>query len=152
MPRPKKPSVEALFHAWLLTLPDIHYVGHTHAPAVNGILCSPRAREFATKRIVPDEVVCCDVESVFVPTRSGTAVGEGDPHAHGIIYEKISAATTGVVAGKPRHHLTGQNRRGCAVRDADGRKDCRHLVGRGGSRRAGFFITEASGAHCGTTR
>ena len=65
--RSKKPSVEALFHAWLLTLPDIHYVGHTHAPAVNGILCSPRAREFAAKRIVPDEIVCCDVESVFVP-------------------------------------------------------------------------------------
>jgi rhamnose utilization protein RhaD (predicted bifunctional aldolase and dehydrogenase) len=63
----KKPSVEALFHAWLLTLPDINYVGHTHAPAVNGILCSPRADEFATKRIFPDEIVCCDVASVFVP-------------------------------------------------------------------------------------
>ena len=63
----KKPSVEALFHAWLLTLQGIHYVGHTHAPAVNAILCSPRARQFATKRILPDEIVCCDVESVFVP-------------------------------------------------------------------------------------
>ena len=63
----KKPSVEALFHAWLLTLPDINYVGHTHAPAVNGILCSPRAHEFATRRIFPDEIVCCDVASVFVP-------------------------------------------------------------------------------------
>jgi rhamnose utilization protein RhaD (predicted bifunctional aldolase and dehydrogenase) len=63
----KKPSVEALFHAWFLTLPDIHYVGHTHAPAANGVLCSPRAREFAEKRIFPDEIVCCDVASVFVP-------------------------------------------------------------------------------------
>jgi rhamnose utilization protein RhaD (predicted bifunctional aldolase and dehydrogenase) len=63
----KKPSVEALFHAWFLTLPGINFVGHTHAPAVNGILCSSRAREFATKRIFPDEIVCCDVESVFVP-------------------------------------------------------------------------------------
>jgi len=63
----KKPSVEALFHAWLLTLPEILYVGHTHASAVNAILCSPRAREFASKRIFPDEIVCCDVESVFVP-------------------------------------------------------------------------------------
>jgi rhamnose utilization protein RhaD (predicted bifunctional aldolase and dehydrogenase) len=63
----KKPSVEALFHAWFLTLPNIHYVGHTHAPAVNGILCSPRAREFAIKRVFPDEIVCCDVASVFVP-------------------------------------------------------------------------------------
>jgi len=63
----KKPSVEALFHAWLLTLPGIKFVGHTHAPAVNGILCSPRGREFAGKRIFPDEIVCCDVESVYVP-------------------------------------------------------------------------------------
>jgi rhamnose utilization protein RhaD (predicted bifunctional aldolase and dehydrogenase) len=63
----KKPSVEALFHAWFLTLPGINYVAHTHAPVVNGILCSPRAREFAGKRIFPDEIVCCDVASVFVP-------------------------------------------------------------------------------------
>ena len=66
-PKAKKPSVEALFHAWLLTLPGIEFVGHTHAPAVNAILCSPRAAEFATKRIFPDEVVCCDVASVFIP-------------------------------------------------------------------------------------
>ena len=63
----KKPSVEALFHAWLLSLPGIEFVGHTHAPAVNSILCSPRAREFAEKRIFPDEIVCCDVASVFIP-------------------------------------------------------------------------------------
>ena len=63
----KKPSVEALFHAWLLTLPGIEFVGHTHAPAVNSILCSPRAEEFTTKRIFPDEIVCCDVASVFIP-------------------------------------------------------------------------------------
>lgn len=63
----KKPSVEALFHAFLLSLPGIEFVGHTHAPQVNSILCSPRAREFATKRIFPDEIVCCDVASVFIP-------------------------------------------------------------------------------------
>jgi rhamnose utilization protein RhaD (predicted bifunctional aldolase and dehydrogenase) len=63
----KKPSVEALFHGYFLSLPGVEFVGHTHAPAVNGILCSPRAREFATKRVFPDEIVCCDVASVFVP-------------------------------------------------------------------------------------
>jgi len=63
----RKPSVEALFHAWFLTLPGVNFVGHTHAPSVNGILCSPRAKEFATRRVFPDEIVCCDVESVFVP-------------------------------------------------------------------------------------
>lgn len=63
----KKPSVEALFHAYLLSLPGIEFVGHTHAPQVNSILCSPRAKEFAVKRLFPDEIVCCDVASVFVP-------------------------------------------------------------------------------------
>lgn len=66
-PKAKKPSVEALFHAFLLSLPGIEFVGHTHAPHVNAILCSPRAQEFATKRIFPDEIVCCDVASVFIP-------------------------------------------------------------------------------------
>ena len=63
----KKPSVETLFHAYLLSLPGIEFVGHTHAPAVNQILCSPRAKEFAHKRIVPDEVICCGSESLFIP-------------------------------------------------------------------------------------
>ncbi len=65
--RDRKPSVESLFHAWLLTLPGIEFVGHTHPPCCNGVLCSPRAREFASKRLFPDEIVCCDVESVLVP-------------------------------------------------------------------------------------
>jgi rhamnose utilization protein RhaD (predicted bifunctional aldolase and dehydrogenase) len=62
-----KPSVEALFHGYLLGLPDVSFVGHVHAIAVNQILCSPRAREFAEKRIFPDEIVCCGAESVLVP-------------------------------------------------------------------------------------
>jgi rhamnose utilization protein RhaD (predicted bifunctional aldolase and dehydrogenase) len=63
----KKPSIEALFHAYLLTLPGVRCVGHVHAIAVNQILCSPRAREFAERRACPDEIVMCGVESVFVP-------------------------------------------------------------------------------------
>ncbi len=63
----KKPSIEALFHAWLLSLPEIGFVGHTHPVAVNAILCSPLAESFATRRMCPDEVVCCGPASVFVP-------------------------------------------------------------------------------------
>jgi rhamnose utilization protein RhaD (predicted bifunctional aldolase and dehydrogenase) len=63
----KRPSVEALLHAHLLSLPGIEFVGHTHASRVNAILCSPRAEEFAAKRIFPDEIVCCDAASVFIP-------------------------------------------------------------------------------------
>ena len=65
--RAKKPSVEAVFHAWLLSLPDIKFVGHSHATTVDQILCSPRAREFAERRMFPDEIVCCGVASVFIP-------------------------------------------------------------------------------------
>jgi rhamnose utilization protein RhaD (predicted bifunctional aldolase and dehydrogenase) len=63
----KKPSVEAIFHAYLLTLPGVNFVGHTHPVAVNALLCSKHARTFATRRLFPDEIVCCGVESVFVP-------------------------------------------------------------------------------------
>lgn len=63
----KKPSVEAAFHAYLLSLPDVDFVGHTHPVAVNSLLCSEHAETFATRRLCPDEVVCCGVESVLVP-------------------------------------------------------------------------------------
>ena len=66
-PKAKKPSVEAVFHAWLLTLPGINFIGHAHAKAVNQILCSPRAKDFACHRMFPDEIVCCSVASVLVP-------------------------------------------------------------------------------------
>jgi rhamnose utilization protein RhaD (predicted bifunctional aldolase and dehydrogenase) len=63
----KKPSIESLFHAWLLTLRDVNYVGHCHPVAANQVLCSPRARDFAERRLFPDEVVCCGPQSVFIP-------------------------------------------------------------------------------------
>ncbi len=63
----RKPSTEALFHAYLLGLPDVHFVGHTHPLKVNALACSPRAAEFATKRLFPDEIVCCGAQSVLVP-------------------------------------------------------------------------------------
>jgi len=63
----KKPSTEALFHAYLLSLPGIEWVAHTHPIAVNGILCSPRAADFAKQRSFPDDIVCCGDESVLVP-------------------------------------------------------------------------------------
>lgn len=63
----KKPSVEALFHAYLLSLPGVNFVGHTHPIAVNAFLCSRAARDLASTRIFPDEIVCCGDSSVLVP-------------------------------------------------------------------------------------
>jgi rhamnose utilization protein RhaD (predicted bifunctional aldolase and dehydrogenase) len=66
-PSDRKPSVEAVFHAFLLTLPGVDFVGHTHPTTVNQILCTQHARTFARHRICPDEIVCCGPESVLVP-------------------------------------------------------------------------------------
>ncbi len=63
----KKPSIEAMFHAWLLTLEGVRFVGHCHPTSVNQILCSPRARDFAELRMFPDEIVFCGAASVYVP-------------------------------------------------------------------------------------
>ena len=68
-PAQPKPSVEAVFHAYFLTLPGIDVVGHTHPVAVNSILCAGEAvaLKFANERRFPDEIVCCAAKSVLVP-------------------------------------------------------------------------------------
>ena len=62
-----KPSVETFFHAYLLTLPEVHFVGHAHPIAANQILCSRKAEIFAKRRQCPDEVVCCGPVSLLLP-------------------------------------------------------------------------------------
>lgn len=74
-PAARKPSVEAVFHSWLLGLPGVNFVGHTHPVAVNALLCSDRAPDFAARRLFPDEIVCCGPSSVRVPyTDPGAAL------------------------------------------------------------------------------
>ena len=63
----KKPSLEAMFHAILLSEPGVQFVAHCHPLNVNRVLCSPRAAEFAEYRLFPDQVVYCGARSVFVP-------------------------------------------------------------------------------------
>jgi rhamnose utilization protein RhaD (predicted bifunctional aldolase and dehydrogenase) len=62
-----KPSVETFFHAQLLTLSGVNYVGHAHPIPVNQILCSPLSHSFAMERRFPDEVVCCGPVSLLIP-------------------------------------------------------------------------------------
>lgn len=64
---PGLPSVEVTFHAMLLAECGVQYIGHTHPVAINRILCSTRAQEFAAHRLFPDEAVLCGPESAFVP-------------------------------------------------------------------------------------
>ncbi|MEK6570685.1 MAG: class II aldolase/adducin family protein [Bacteroidota bacterium] len=61
-----RPSVETIFHAWLLRQEGVKFVGHTHPLEVNKILCSGRAAEFAERRLFPDEVVYCGPKSLLI--------------------------------------------------------------------------------------
>jgi rhamnose utilization protein RhaD (predicted bifunctional aldolase and dehydrogenase) len=62
-----RPSVEVTFHAMLLAECGVQVIAHTHPVAVNQILCSSRAEQFAQRRMFPDEVVLCGPRSVLVP-------------------------------------------------------------------------------------
>ena len=67
-PKAKRvPSVEVTFHAALLADCGVQCIAHTHPVAINRIMCSSRAEEFAANRMFPDEVVLCGPRSVFVP-------------------------------------------------------------------------------------
>jgi len=62
-----RPSVETVLHALVLQLDGVNFVGHTHPTAVNSLLCSQRAEEWASARLFPDHVVYCGPASVYVP-------------------------------------------------------------------------------------
>jgi len=61
------PSIEVTFHAALLEDCSVQCIAHTHPVAVNRVLCSSRAEQFAANRVFPDEVVLCGPRSVYVP-------------------------------------------------------------------------------------
>lgn len=63
---PVMPSVETFLHAYLLSLADINWVGHTHPTPVNAILCSSNSREAVSGRLFPDEIVCCGPAVCYV--------------------------------------------------------------------------------------
>ncbi len=66
-PKRKSRVSKPFFTPGLLTLEGVNFVGHCHPVSANQVLCSPRARDFAERRLFPDEVVCCGSSSVFVP-------------------------------------------------------------------------------------
>lgn len=64
---PLRPSVEVTFHAALLADCGARFIAHTHPTAVNRILCSSRAEQFAHGSLFPDQVVLCGPDAIFVP-------------------------------------------------------------------------------------
>ncbi|MBN1966967.1 MAG: class II aldolase [Anaerolineae bacterium] len=66
-PAAPHPSLEFSLHAMLLdALPDVHYIGHTHPTAVNQILCSNRAEQFAYHCLFPDQITVCG-PAAYIP-------------------------------------------------------------------------------------
>lgn len=65
----RMPSVETLLHAYLLTLPGIGFIGHTHVTSINGILCSENGWTVFAQggRLFPDEIVVCGPAPCCVP-------------------------------------------------------------------------------------
>ena len=61
------PSIEVSFHAMLLNDCGVKFIGHTHPTAINQIMCSEYAADFALKRRFPDEVVLYGPQSALVP-------------------------------------------------------------------------------------
>ena len=67
-PEGLRPSVETVMHAYLLSLPEIRFVAHTHPTPVNALLCSQRAEELAQGgRLFPEEVALCGEVPCWVP-------------------------------------------------------------------------------------
>jgi len=63
----RSPSIEVSFHAMLLNECGAKYIGHTHPSAINQIMCSEYAEDFALQRRFPDEAVLCGPVSALVP-------------------------------------------------------------------------------------
>lgn len=78
-PEAAPPSIEATFHALLLGLEGIRFVGHTHPTVVNALLCSRTAEEYFSGSLFPDQIVVCGPRPLLVPYTD-----PGLPLAHAI--------------------------------------------------------------------
>ncbi|HWL54978.1 MAG TPA: class II aldolase/adducin family protein [Chthoniobacteraceae bacterium] len=58
---------DTLLFAELFQFEGIRLIAHTQPLVINQITCSPRARQFADRRNLPDEVIACGQSSVLVP-------------------------------------------------------------------------------------
>ena len=136
----KKPSVETLFHAYLLSLEGVHFVGHTHSIAVNQILCSPRASQFATRKLFPDEIVCCGARSVLIPyTDPGLSLSKSIRLATDTYLDELWLCPSCDSARKSWPYHSWQDLGGCESSDADGSQGCRNLCGSSRFGRAYFY-------------
>ncbi len=62
-----EPSSDTLIYAHLFGLEGISLIGHVQPVEVNQIISSPRARQFADRRTIAEEVIACGGSSILVP-------------------------------------------------------------------------------------
>lgn len=62
-----QPSTEAFMHAYLLRLPGVRFVAHTHPADLLAVLSTDAGRRMADERLFPDEIVLCGPASAWVP-------------------------------------------------------------------------------------
>lgn len=62
-----EPSSDTLIYAHLFGLEGISFIGHVQPVEVNQIISSPRARQFADRRTIAEEVIACGGSSILVP-------------------------------------------------------------------------------------
>jgi len=60
-------STDALLYAYLLGFEGVTLVAHLHPVEINQITCSPRARQFADRRSVPNEITAFGSAMLLVP-------------------------------------------------------------------------------------
>jgi len=104
----RMPSVETLMHAYLLTLPGVAFVGHTHVQSINALLCSVRGWQAVLSggRLFPDEIVVCGIAPCCVPyvdpglplARTLRAQVEAYIAAHGVPPKTIYLQNHGFIA------------------------------------------------------
>ena len=63
----RQPSSETFFHAILLKIKGVNFIGHTHPTAVNAILCSQNAAKMFSGPIFPYQEEVCGPMPLFVP-------------------------------------------------------------------------------------
>jgi rhamnose utilization protein RhaD (predicted bifunctional aldolase and dehydrogenase) len=54
-------------HAYLLSLPGIEIVAHTHPTPLLSLLCTDYCEVICRQRLFPDEIVCCGPSACLVP-------------------------------------------------------------------------------------
>ena len=119
-----RPSIETTFHSFLLTLPGVSFVGHTHATAILAMMCGRNAEEIIKGRIFPDEIIYCGIEPAYLEYQDpGLDLGRTIRETvcryidkHGCTPKEVLIRNHGIIAlGKTAHEVEAITMMACKV-------------------------------------